>query len=163
MTEIKKAPRKKSYKNMSVGELVAARKELSTKIEQIDIILNQAVEAVGSLKLSKGTNVGRRSYASDPAFVPSLSAPSDYLNAQVAISKEAPILSPISRTAADQSSGFSIFDAEAAAREQTMMEEEYIRNNTDVVTEDNFDFNNEEVSKEIESLRSNIQSSLENN
>jgi hypothetical protein len=161
MTEIKKAARKKSYKNMSVGELVAARKELSTKIEQIDVILNQAVEAVGSLKLSNNKTVNRGAYKTDPAFAPS-TTPSDYLNAQVAISKEAPILSPISRTAADQSSGFSIFDAEAAAREQAMMEEAYIKNNTDIVTEDNFDFNSDEVSKEIESLRSNIQSSLEN-
>jgi hypothetical protein len=162
MTEIKKATRKKTYKNMSVGELVAARKELSTKIEQIDLILNQAVEAVGSLKLSNNKFINRTSYKTDPAFAPS-TTPSDYLNAQVAISKEAPILSPISRTAADQSSGFSIFDAEAAAREQAIMEEEYIKNNTDIVAEDNFDFNSDEVSKEIESLRTNIQSSLENN
>jgi hypothetical protein len=163
MTEIKKAARKKTYKNMSVGELVAARKELSSKIEQIDSILNQAVEAVGTLKLSTNKTLERTGYKIDPAFEPAINS-SNYLNAQVAISKEAPIIPPVSRTAADQSSGFSIFDAEAAAREQALAEEQYLKSQGDVTSvEESFDFDNEEVSKEIESLKENIQSSLDKN
>lgn len=163
MMQNKKAPRKKAYKNMSVSELVTCRKELALKIEQIDSVLNEAVEAISSAKITprlKSGYVKMSNQYNDSAFIEK-----DYVdNAQVVISKEAPILPPVSRTAADQSSGFSIFDAEAAAREQAKAELDYIQNNTDVsLPEDSFDFNEDLVNSEIESLKSNIKDIFSNN
>jgi hypothetical protein len=155
----KKSPRKKAYKFMSVSELVASRKELSAKIEQIDAILNEAVEAVSNIPRMKNRHITMQNSSIDSAF-----APQTYSVNQVPISKEAPVLDPISRTAADQSSGFSIFDAESAAREQARAETEYIQNHKEItVPTDSFDFNEEDISKEIESLKENIKNTLDNN
>lgn len=152
-----KAARKKAYKSMSVSELVATRKELAFKIEQIDGILNQAVEAVGRTTLAKKQTYNT-TLNSDPAF-----APNDYRYSanQVAVNNQAPQLSPIARNAADQSSGFSIFDAEGAAREESRVELEYLQNNSIDSVEDSYDFNSNEISNEIESLKANIKSTLE--
>ncbi len=122
MTQNKRTPRKKAYKTMSVSELVACRKELALKIEQIDAVLNEAVEAISATGATRNlkTNYAVRSN-SDPAFAER----STNIN-EVSITREAPTLPPISRTAADQSSGFSIFDAESAAKEQALAEEQYL-------------------------------------
>jgi hypothetical protein len=160
MTNLKKVPRKKSYKTMSVSELVQARKELSGKIEQIDIILNEAVEAVQSIKPTYRNQTSPTSNNSfkDSAFV---GTNSNYLNAQVAVSRDAPILPNIPSTSADQSSGFSIFDAETAAREQGMIQQKYLDENPEIVNqEDIFEFNSDEVSQEIKDLKEGISKGL---
>lgn len=155
----KKTPRKKAYKSMSVSELVAARKELAFKIDQIDAIIHEGIEAVGNISTIKNRHVTMQKSNIDSAFVPH-----HYLENQVPVSKEAPILNPISRTAVDQSSGFSIFDAESAAREQSKIETEYIQNHKEIeVPTDSFDFNEEEISKEIKSLKENIKNTLGDN
>lgn len=156
MTDKQKASRKKAYKFMSVSELVTTRKELASKIEQIDVILNQAVQAVGQTTTLKNRHITMSKQNIDPAFVPA-----NYSVDQVPVSKEAPVLSPIARTAADQSSGFSIFDAESAAKEQAYVEAQYLKSNSTDSIEDAYDFNSDEVSNEIESLKANIKSTLE--
>lgn len=158
MTTVKKAPRKKPYKNMSVSELVAARKELATKMEQIDIILNEAVQAIGNVKNINNvrTNINKQNSYMDPAFAINTSS----LEAQVAINTEAPILPMVARNNPDQSSGFSIFNAEAAAQEQAKAEEEYLANNPSVDSTEYF--NDELISKEINELKNEIGSQITN-
>lgn len=164
MEKVKKVIKKKSYKTMSVSELVNARKELVLKMEEIDSILVKAVEAIQGVKplmSPKNTNNSYSSGYSDPAFRPSINTQS--LNAQVAVSNEAPIMKPADRLAPDQSSGFSIFNAEEYAQEQLKAEEQYlVENPTSVVENVDFDFNTEDVTKEIENLKKGITDSINN-
>ncbi len=153
---VKKIVRKKAYKSMSVAELVAARKELLIKMEEIDSILVKAVEAINGVK-----QINNRNYStnSDPAFMPAYN--SSVPQNQVPVSSEAPIMAPVNRTAPDQSSGFSIFDAESFAQQQAKAEEEYLANNPSTVVENvDFDFDNSAVKKEIENLKEGIENSM---
>lgn len=153
---VKKTVRKKAYKSMSVAELVAARKELLIKMEEIDCILVKAVEAINGVK-----QINSRNYStnSDPAFMPAYN--SSVPQNQVPVSTEAPIMAPVNRTAPDQSSGFSIFDAESFAQQQAKAEEEYLANNPSTVVENvDFDFDNSAVKKEIENLKEGIENSM---
>jgi hypothetical protein len=153
---IKKTVRKKLYKSMSVSELVTARKELLFKMEEIDSILVKAVEAINGVK-----PINNKSYStnSDPAFMPAYNT--SVQQNQVPISTEAPIMAPVNRTAPDQSSGFSIFDAESFAQQQAKAEEEYLANNPSTVVENvDFDFNTEDVAKEIKNLKKGITDSI---
>jgi hypothetical protein len=153
---IKKTVRKKAYKSMSVSELVAARKELLIKMEEIDSILVKAVEAINGVK-----QISNRNYPtnSDPAFMPAYNSLTQ--QNQVAVSTEAPIMAPVNRTAPDQSSGFSIFDAESFAQQQAKAEEEYLASNPSTVVENvDFDFDNFAVKKEIENLKEGIENSM---
>ena len=153
---IKKTVRKKAYKSMSVSELVAARKELLIKMEEIDSILVKAVEAINGVKQINNRNY---STSSDPAFMPAYN--SSVPQNQVPVSSEAPIMAPVNRTAPDQSSGFSIFDAESFAQQQAKAEEEYLANNPSTVVENvDFDFDNSAVKKEIENLKEGIENSI---
>ena len=166
-TPKKKTTRRKAYKNMSVNELVTARKELAEKITQIDNILAKAVEAVQSAGVrhtASPVTYNRPSIGSyDPAFgSPSNYQPEQNLSAQVAISNEAPIISPRPNNAQDQSSGFTIFDADAHARKQAEADHQYLVNNPGVPVPPEYDFNSKEVVNEIQTLRKQISNSKTN-
>jgi len=165
-TAKKKTTRRKAYRNMSVTELVSARKELAEKIDQIDAILVKAVEAV--------QNAGVRHTASpvtynrpaaggnyDPAFGNPInySQPQQGLAAQVAVSTEAPVLTPRLGNTPDQSSGFTIFDADMHARKQAEADQQYLVNNPGAPVPPEYDFNTEQVSNEIASLQQEIANS----
>ena len=107
MSVNKKMVRRKSYKNMSVSELVKAREDLVNKMTQIDDILNQAVKAVG-FKQNLVNNVYTNS-----KLDPFKEQGQQGLSAQVAIAREQPTVVPRQSNAADQSTAFSIFDAES--------------------------------------------------
>lgn len=96
---------------MSVTELVKAREELVDKMTQIDEILNQAVQAVGAVRQQpQPFNTSR------PAPVynnPFREKGGQTLSAQVAMAREQPRVNPVSANAPDQSTAFSIFDAES--------------------------------------------------
>lgn len=159
MEKTKRTTRKKAYKSMSVAELVAARKELAVKMEEIDSILGKAVEAISGIK-SLNTSY-KYSSSNDPAFRPAYNniTPSN----QVSVSTEAPIMAPIAANAPDQSSGFSIFDAESFAQQQAKAEEEYLANNPSTVVENvDFNFDNSKIEKEIESLKKGIEANINN-
>lgn len=108
MTTQKKTTKKrsKSYRSMSVPELVKARQQLVEKMQQIDKILNQAVVAVGAVKqTASNTEYG---YSKSLRTSPSL-------NAQVASRpSNAMMTTSVSQGMQDnQSTAFSIFDAES--------------------------------------------------
>jgi len=114
MTTQKKTTKKrsKSYRSMSVPELVKARQQLVEKMQQIDKILNQAVVAVGAVKqTASNTEYG---YSKSLRTSPSL-------NAQVASRpSNAMMTTSVSQGMQDnQSTAFSIFEGEGE-------EEEYV-------------------------------------
>jgi len=167
MTTPKKTTRRKAYKNMSVNELVTARKELVEKMAQIDAILGKAVEAFGAIpanKHSMPTSLLPNAHSNyDPAF----GNPSNYqqtqapLGAQVAMSNEAPVMTRPQSNALNQDSGFTIFDADAHARKQaeTEAEQQYLVQTPGVPVAPEYDFNNDQISSEIASLREEISNS----
>jgi len=96
---------------MSVTELVKAREELVEKMTQIDEILGQAVQAVGAVQQSAYKPIVG---TLPPAFNsnPFREQGGRPMAAQVAISQEQPRVTPPAANAPDQSTAFSIFDAE---------------------------------------------------
>lgn len=95
---------------MSVTELVKAREELVEKMTQIDEILNQAVAAVGAVRQQQVPRPMAPMYNSNDPF---REQGGQALSAQVAMSREQPRVAPVANNAPDQSTAFSIFDAES--------------------------------------------------
>ncbi len=167
-TSKKKTTRRKAYRNMSVTELVSARKELAEKIGQIDAILAKAVEAVQNAGVASPVSYNRPSVGPGGGYDPAFGNPNNYgqpqqgLAAQVAVSNEAPIMAPRPGNAPDQSSGFTIFDADAHARKQAEADQQYLVNNPGAPVPPEYDFNSEQVSSEIASLQQEIANSKAN-
>jgi len=140
--------KKKSYKTMSVSELVAARKELIEKTYQIDCILNTAAEAVKSSTSSLYSRNSSLSSSNDSPFQPRYTDKN-----QVTISTEAPSIPRVAPNSLDQSSGFSVFDADSYVSQQLQQDSSP---NPDLSSSVEFDFNSLAVSSEIESLKQDI-------
>lgn len=159
----KKMTRRKAYKNMSVSELVKERAELAEKIQKIDEVLGVAVEAVGVIHTTPPSTYNRPNVSNsyDPAF----GSPGSYqqpLGAQVAVSNEAPIMTPTSGNAPNQDSGFTIFDADAFARKQAEADQQYLVNNPGVPVPLEYDFGSKDFTNEINSLKEQISKGLNN-
>ena len=155
-------PRRKSYKNMSVTELVKARKELADQINEIDDILALAVEAVGAkvVEVSKAHNIPIRNSKLDPAFAPRVTASSNgnYEDkfGTPSVGNQPPVMMP-NPNSKDMMSAFNLFDADGWAREQAeaskkLMEEEPTKTEYDL----------DSMNEEIGSLTKTISEGLEN-
>lgn len=154
---------------MTVSELVEARKDHMSKVKEIDEVLGEAVKAIGGIqtKLPLAPSPVRQ-YTPGP--VPSVSSydpafgPPDRGGAStLSVGTEAPVMRPPQRNAADQSSGFTIFDAEAAARQQAEAEEQYLVDNPQVAQQvPQYDFDSEEIVQEIDDLKSKIKKQTDN-
>lgn len=152
-------PKSKSVKNMSVSELVEARKGYMDKVKEIDEVLGEAAKALGAspvLPYPSPAAVPTRPGSFDPAFGPRDNYQQP-VAAQVAVATEAPVVAPRGGNTPDQSSGFTIFDADSFARQQAKADEQYLVNNPGVPVPPEYDFNNEEVSSEITSIKEQLE------
>lgn len=156
-------PKSKSVKNMSVSELVEARKGYMDKVKDIDEVLGEAAKALGTSPISPLTpplSVAPASRSRVGSYDPAFGPRDNYegpVAAQVAVSTEAPVVAPRPNNTPDQSSGFTIFDADAFARKQAEADSQYLVDNPGVPVPPEFDFNNEEVSNEIDSIKEQLE------
>ena len=142
--------RRKSYKNMSVTELVKERKGLVEKIIQIDKILGEAAKAVNSVYQP----VNNQEY--NTGVIPVASNDIQ----QVSVSSDAPQMQPVTRNSPDQSSGFTLFDTESYVRQQHEAANKYLEENPNTPPE--FNFNEVNVKEEIEHLAKEVKEGLKN-
>lgn len=157
MNPKKKTVRRKAYKNMSVNELVNARKELSDKINQIDIILSQAVEAVKNTGIKTNPSYNNYNY-NKSSYDPAFGNPNNYIpKTNREVLNNASGLNNIG-----QDNTFTYFDVDSYTKNQEQQEQQYLAENPSIKVPVEYDFNNEEVDNEIASLKEQINNSKNN-
>lgn len=146
---------------MSVSELVSTREEYMEKVKEIDTILGEAVKAIGAIAPTsplQRPSIARPAVPITPSYDPAF-GPREMpiANDQISIGTEAPIIPQRPGNSPDQSSGFTIFDAEAAARQQAEAEEQYLVDNPQVAEQaPQYDFENDDIIQEIGDIKSKI-------
>lgn len=203
----KKSTRRKAYKYMSVSELVTARKELVAKMEQIDTILKEAVQAYSAGVSSSMYNNNANLYSnnttnnstsskviSNSNYDSAFGNPSIYQDTDKNFSKTTGVVSNnvpnnnvvnqrANVNAPNQTSSFTIFDAEALARQEqnnylaqepaqqtipdpsVYLPQEPVQTSTNQNTEDNqevsSEFSSNDIDNEINSIKQELQNRIE--
>lgn len=139
--------KRKSYKTMSVAELLKERTELNSKLQEIDEILMQAAKVVNNVTSIKNNSMSYNNYFTNNAFKES----DNVINSEPTMSMEPPVLSN-AVDPANHMSAFSVFDAETYARQQYVAEEES-------VTEE-LELSEDLINEEITSLKSQLSAQL---
>ena len=152
---------------MSVSELVSTREEYMEKVKEIDTILGEAVKAIGAIAPAspiQRASIARPAVPITPSYDPAFGAREmPIANDQISIGTEAPVIPQRPGNSPDQSSSFTIFDAEAVARQQAETEEQYLVDNPQVAQQvPQYDFDSEEIVQEIDDLKSKIKKQSNN-
>lgn len=134
----KRVIRRKSYKHMSVHELVKAREDLTIQINEIDDILQLAVKAI-NVKVNHSLTSFKSNNFNDSAF----SYQDKYIQTSV---DSTPPQRPIDPTATNVMSDFSVFDADSWARQEAELSKS-----------SQTDFDVDQMNDEISSLKQSVQ------